>query len=69
MCAPKGRKEGENAVSRKARGGVALKLTENRRQRLAEVFVNPNNSFAFPKIALFGISPRFAATRGLGQER
>ena len=29
LCVPlKGRKEGENAVSRKARGGVALKLTE-----------------------------------------
>ena len=42
LCVPlKGRKEGENAVSRKARGGVALKLTENRRRQLAEVFVTP----------------------------
>ena len=61
----KGRKEGENAVSRKARGGVALKLTEKMICQLKSFFVNPNNSLAFPKIALFGISPRFAAMRGL----
>ena len=41
MCALiKGAKSGENAVSRKARGGVALKFTENRRRQLAEIFVN-----------------------------
>ena len=50
LCVPlKGRKEGENAVSRKARGGVALKLTENRRRQLAEVFVNQKDLRRVPK--------------------
>ena len=51
-----------------ASNGVALKLTENRRRQLAEVFVNANNLLAFPKIALFGISPRFAAMSGLSKK-
>ena len=56
MCAPKkGAKSGENADSRKARGGVALKLTENRRRRPAEVFVNQKDLMRVPK-SLFWIS-------------
>ena len=56
------------ALKMRAAEGSALIITENRRRQLAEVFVNANNLLAFPKIALFGISPRFAAMSGLSKK-
>ena len=68
MCAPKRAQRAEKPLSSRQYVGEQRcrpQITENRRRQLAEVFVNANNLLAFPKITLFGKSPRFAAMRGL----
>ena len=61
LCVPlKGRKEGENAVSRKARGGVALKSRKNDLSAQI-IFREPKQFKARLKTTLFKKRTQFAA--------